>query len=55
MATRILIVDDNPNVISFVQPALEREGYQVVTASDGAEALYQAEVFNPVAHLCPSP
>ncbi len=47
METRILVVDDNPNVLSFVQPALEREGYQVVTASDGAEALYQAEVLNP--------
>jgi two-component system alkaline phosphatase synthesis response regulator PhoP len=47
MATRILVVDDNPNVISFVQPALEREGYQVVTANDGAEALYQAEEFDP--------
>ncbi|MBN1888493.1 MAG: response regulator transcription factor [Thermoflexales bacterium] len=47
MGTRILLVDDNPNVLSFVRPALEREGYQVVTAGDGAEALYQAEEFDP--------
>lgn len=47
METKILLVDDNPNVISFVQPALEHEGYRVTTASDGLEALYQAEVVSP--------
>ncbi len=47
MSTKILVVDDNPNVISFVQPALEREGYEVKAASDGAEALYEAEIFSP--------
>jgi DNA-binding response OmpR family regulator len=44
---KILIADDNPNIISFVQPALEREGYAVVTAVDGAEALYQWESQHP--------
>jgi two-component system alkaline phosphatase synthesis response regulator PhoP len=44
---RILIADDNPNILSFVQPALEREGYHVVTASDGAEALYKWESEHP--------
>jgi CheY-like chemotaxis protein len=29
METTILLVDDNPNVISFVQPALEQEGYRI--------------------------
>jgi DNA-binding response OmpR family regulator len=47
METTILLVDDNPNVISFVQPALEQEGYRVITASDGLEALYQAETLAP--------
>ena len=47
METKILLVDDNPNVLSFVQPALEREGYRVITASDGSEALYQAEAASP--------
>jgi two-component system alkaline phosphatase synthesis response regulator PhoP len=47
METKILLVDDNPNVLSFVQPALEREGYAVTTARDGLEALYQAEVLGP--------
>jgi DNA-binding response OmpR family regulator len=44
---KILLADDNPNIISFVQPALEREGYTVLTAADGAEALYRWETEHP--------
>lgn len=44
---RILIADDNPNILSFVQPALEREGYEVSPAADGAEALYKWETEHP--------
>jgi DNA-binding response OmpR family regulator len=47
METKILLVDDNPNVLSFVKPALERAGYEVTTAQDGLDALYQAETFEP--------
>jgi DNA-binding response OmpR family regulator len=44
---KILLADDNPNILSFVQPALEREGYSVITAADGAEALYRWETEHP--------
>ena len=44
---KILIADDNPHILSFVQPALEKEGYQVATASGGAEALYLWETEHP--------
>jgi DNA-binding response OmpR family regulator len=47
MPYKILLVDDNPNILSFVQPALEREGYQVSTARDGEEALYLWEAEHP--------
>jgi DNA-binding response OmpR family regulator len=47
MPPKILIADDNPNILSFIQPALEREGYTVIAASDGAEALYQWETTHP--------
>jgi DNA-binding response OmpR family regulator len=47
MSLKILIADDNPNIISFVQPALEREGYTVIPAADGAEALYKWESEHP--------
>ena len=33
---RILVVDDDPAVRSLLQAMLEAEGYQVVTADDGA-------------------
>jgi two-component system NtrC family sensor kinase len=35
----ILIIEDEPSVMSFVQAALERAGYEVMTANSGAEAL----------------
>lgn len=44
---KILLVDDNPNIISFVQPVLEREGYDVLTAGNGDEALYKWESQHP--------
>jgi two-component system alkaline phosphatase synthesis response regulator PhoP len=47
METRILLVDDNPNIISFVQKALKRQGYVVTTARDGLEALHQTETWHP--------
>jgi pilus assembly protein CpaE len=37
MAARILVVDDDPNVQRLLQYTLKQEGYEVVTASDGAE------------------
>ncbi|MFH0990128.1 MAG: response regulator [bacterium] len=39
MATSILVVDDSATVRKFVATALNLKGYQVITASDGMEAL----------------
>ncbi len=39
MARKILIVDDDPNALRLVSYAFEAEGYEVATASTGAEAL----------------
>lgn len=39
MVDKILIVDDEPTVLELVRRNLEREGYQVVTASDGQEGM----------------
>ncbi len=39
MARTILVVDDSPTVVKFVSFSLKNKGYQVVTASDGMEAI----------------
>jgi DNA-binding response OmpR family regulator len=38
-ATRVLVVDDEANLVELVQGYLEREGYLVLTAADGPTAL----------------
>lgn len=40
---KILLVDDDPRLRELVGLALERAGYSVVTASDGAQALIHAQ------------
>jgi len=35
----VLVVDDEPNLVAIVARTLESEGYLVVTATSGAEAL----------------
>ncbi len=36
---KILVVDDEPQIVKVLQAYLEKEGYQVLTAFDGREAL----------------
>ena len=43
----ILLVDDEPNIIELAQLYLEREGFQVISATDGKEALEAVEKHNP--------
>ena len=42
MSQRILVVDDEPAIVDAVSYALRREGFEVDTAADGAEALQTA-------------
>jgi len=44
---RILVVDDDPEIVSFVKRGLAYEGYKVDTAADGAEALTKARESEP--------
>ena len=39
----VLVIEDEPSVMSFVRAALERSGYTVVTAASGVEALPMLE------------
>ena len=44
----ILVVDDDRKIVALVRAYLEREGYRVVVAYDGREALQQAHAEDPV-------
>ncbi len=39
----VLIIEDEPSVMSFVKAALERAGYSVMTAASGVDALPMLE------------
>ena len=44
---RILVVDDEPQILRFLQPALEAAGYAVINAGTGREALRLAAAAAP--------
>lgn len=43
----ILVVDDDRKIVALVRAYLEREGYRVITAYDGREALQRARSEDP--------
>jgi len=47
MGNRVLVVDDEPNVVSVIRDALTREGFSVLSAQDGAECLQKVESEQP--------
>lgn len=47
MAKKILIVDDEPNIIIFLDYLMRREGYEVAEAHDGEEALVSIRAERP--------
>ena len=44
---KILVVDDDPSIITFMTALLEDNGYEVVTAVDGAQGMSQLEAEKP--------
>lgn len=44
---RILIVDDDPDILALLQISLQRAGYQIQTAERGAQALEMLDEFSP--------
>ena len=47
MPYRILVVDDEPDILNLTKMILTKRGYQVIVASDGEEALRKAEAEAP--------
>ena len=41
MAKKLLLVDDEPAIIKGLKFSLEQDGYEIITAADGGEALEQ--------------
>jgi len=44
---KVLIADDEPDIIEILKYNLEKEGYTVITAKDGDEALDKAKLTQP--------
>jgi len=44
---KILIVDDDPNILRLYKEELEEEGYTIVTASNGQEAIERFDQEDP--------
>ncbi len=47
MASKILVVDDDPDILDAVTMILESQGYKVVTARDGIEGLANLKAEHP--------
>ena len=47
MAFKILVVDDDPDILDAVALILESQGYEVVTARDGIEGLANLKAEQP--------
>ncbi len=47
MAKKILIVDDEPNILTALEFLLQRSGYEVLVAQDGGQALQLVDMHRP--------
>jgi two-component system alkaline phosphatase synthesis response regulator PhoP len=46
-AKKVLVVDDEPDILEIIQYNLRNEGYDVATAPDGEAGLHQAKLYKP--------
>ncbi|MDQ1237999.1 MAG: hypothetical protein QG577_183 [Thermodesulfobacteriota bacterium] len=47
MGKKILVIDDEPDMVTYLSTLLEDNGYEVVTASDGEEGLDKVKAEKP--------
>lgn len=47
MTYKILIADDEPNIVISLEFLMKKEGFQVAVANDGEEALAKVDSFKP--------
>ena len=46
-AKKILVVDDDPTIVKLLEGVLKAKGFEVLTASDGLDAMVQVKKSNP--------
>jgi two-component system alkaline phosphatase synthesis response regulator PhoP len=44
---KVLVVDDEQDILELLEYNLQKEGYEIKTASNGKEAIDAAKIFNP--------
>ncbi len=47
MSKKILVIDDEPDMVTFLSTLLEENGYDTIPASDGEEGLEKARTQKP--------
>jgi CheY-like chemotaxis protein len=47
MPKKILVIDDEPDMVTFLSTLLEDNGYEIITAMDGDEGLTAAKAQKP--------
>lgn len=47
MSKKILIVDDEPNIVVSLEYLMKKEGFEIAVAADGDAALAQVDGFQP--------
>lgn len=47
MSKRILVVEDEPDILSAIEFGLKKTGYEVITAADGKDGFAKAKKENP--------
>ncbi len=47
MPKKILIIDDDPEITSYLKDLFEEQGYATVTAGDGVEGIAMAQLHKP--------
>lgn len=47
MAKKILVIDDEPDMVTFLSTLLEDNGYDVITAADGDEGMEKTKADKP--------
>jgi len=47
MSKRVLVVDNEPDLVTLVESRLNAKGYEVVTAYSGAEGLEKCKLLKP--------